>query len=254
MANDDRFFMWSDGILEAENDQGDMFGEGRVRAIFEKAGRGELLFDDLNREVIRFVGNSDPSDDLSIAAIKMVDQDDFEGSNVLPKDGYYQGPMDWGLSYDVRPDTLREYNPLPVLLQILLDIPGLRPHSGDIYTVLSELYSNALEHGVLKLDSALKSSTAGFAEYYRLRSERLSALENGFVTFDLRYKGDDKGGELSIAVQDSGDGFDFERYMAKDHSLEGYCGRGVPLLRSICSTLEYADAGRRVKVVYDWKY
>jgi hypothetical protein len=53
---------------------------------------------------------------------------------------------------------------------------------------LAELYSNALEHGLLHLDSVLKNSAQGFAKYYALRHERLNALEEGYIRFDIKHQ------------------------------------------------------------------
>lgn len=50
---------------------------------------------------------------------------------------------------------------MPYLLQLLLEIHGLREQSGALYSVMAELYSNALEHGVLGLDSRLKRDAQG---------------------------------------------------------------------------------------------
>ena len=76
---------------------------------------------------------------------------------------------------------------------MLMDIPGLRPRSGEIYTVMSELFNNALEHGILRLDSVLKKSSEGFEAYYAERTRLLEALDTGFIHFELDYKGGDSG-------------------------------------------------------------
>lgn len=231
-----------------------MFGEERLNNVFQLNKNPALLFQELNDAINHYIGSSDPDDDLSIVEVTMVDQRDFETQNLTAAETNYQGPMDWTFSYEVRPDTLREFNPVPVMLQILMDVPGLRPHSGDIYTVLTELYSNSLEHGVLGLDSKLKSSSEGFAEYYHKRAEGLRALEQGYVKFSLDYSGDDKTGRLSIYVEDSGDGFDYHEYMNGEPDMGGYCGRGVPLLRTLCREIVYRGKGNQVDVVFDWSY
>lgn len=247
----DQFFMWSDGILEAENAAGEMFGQQRLLNILEQSS-GDRVFDQLLSAVDDFVAQSDQSDDLSMFGITMVAQKEFDGANDVPRGQLYQGPMDWGLIYDVRPDTLREYNPLPLLQQILMDIPGLRPHSGDIYTILTELYSNALEHGVLQLDSKMKASPDGFERYYELRSSRLEQLKDAWIRFNLTYKGDDTQGCLIVTVTDSGDGFDHQAVQTSGEYK--YSGRGVSLLESICQSVEFAEQGRQAKVSYSWSY
>jgi two-component system, HptB-dependent secretion and biofilm response regulator len=56
---------------------------------------------------------------------------------------------------------------LPYLLQLLMEVHGLRTQGAVIHAVLAELYANALEHGVLGLDSRIKRNAAGFAQYYQ---------------------------------------------------------------------------------------
>ncbi len=254
MLDGDSLFMWSDGIIEATNPAGEMFGEQRLKTVFEEHRSAETLFKELEGRVNSFIGGSQRDDDLSVVEVVMVDKEEFEVENVLSNHKSYQGPMDWGMSYDVRPDTLREFNPLPVLLQILMDIPGLRSHSGEIYTVMSELYSNALDHGVLDLDSSMKSSTKGFAEYYQLRSKRLGELQEGYIRITMDYRGDDSNGLLTVTVQDSGKGFDISMQTDNDYKLDGYSGRGLPLLKSICNSVEYKGGGNEVEVKFQWSY
>ena len=44
-------------------------------------------------------------------------------------------PVSWHFSYELRPDSLRYQDPVPLLLHLLMEVPGLRPHSGKIYTI-----------------------------------------------------------------------------------------------------------------------
>jgi len=85
--------------------------------------------------------------------------------------------QDWHLAYTFRAASIREHNPLPFLLKVLMEVPGLREHGGSLFTILSELYSNALEHGLLQLDSSLKLNYQGFTHYYQARKERLATLQ-----------------------------------------------------------------------------
>ena len=253
MANNDRFFMWSDGILEATNDRGEMYGEQRLMQIFQHSAASEL-FDEINGSVHRFIGSRERSDDISLAEVRMVDPMELGDMITEIGAGALQGPRDWKLDYELHPDTLRDFNPLPLLLHILMEIPGLRPQSGQLYTILAELYSNALEHGVMGLDSELKNSADGFYEYYRQRSQRLLEITDGFVRITMQYKGDDFGGVLTFRVKDSGKGFNFESDMADIESSNGYSGRGIALLRSMCRRVQYFAPGNEVEVEFAWTH
>jgi anti-sigma regulatory factor (Ser/Thr protein kinase) len=137
------------------------------------------------------------------------------------------------------------------MLNVIMQVPKLRAFSGQIYTILTELYNNALEHGILQLDSLAKDSTEGFSHYYQIREERLKQLVEGTIRFDLHYKGDVTGGSLIIDVQDSGSGFNHE---ALDFNIAGgdYSGRGVYLVAKLCSKFEYKTNGNEVRAIYCW--
>lgn len=252
MSNGDRIYMWSDGIIESTNQYNEMFGEKRLKAIFESNARPECLFVEINDTLEVFIGNADIADDLSIAEIMMVDQEEFEARTPKHSKPIEVMPMDWGFSYMVRPVSLRTADPLPLLQKILVDLPGLRLKSGELFTVLSELYSNALEHGVLGLQSEMKVTPHGFATYYAERIRRLGTLNEGFIRFELDCKTGTQGMQLFLRVIDSGNGFDYKNYMYNHVGRANYSGRGLMLINSICSAVEYFGKGNEVQVVFDW--
>ena len=252
MKNDDRFFMWSDGIIEAEDADAQMYGEERLQQVFSNNQDASQLFAEVNHSVANFIGDTDMSDDISIAEVRMVDKSLLDSLQHKPLKDVAMAAMDWCYSYEIRPQTIRHSDPMPILQKVLMDIPGLRPRSGELFTVLSELYANALEHGVLKLDSSMKKTPQGFTEFYLQRSLRLETLSEGFIRFDLDYQGDDRGGELLMRVTDSGDGFDFSAQSMKATDKTSYSGRGLHLIDSICKSVSYIGVGNQVEVIFDW--
>ncbi len=55
-------------------------------------------------------------------------------------------------------------------------------------SVLSELFANAIEHGLLKLDSSLKDDPDGFLTFYQQREECMEELdEHLWVKLDIDY-------------------------------------------------------------------
>jgi anti-sigma regulatory factor (Ser/Thr protein kinase) len=161
-------------------------------------------------------------------------------------------PLDWSVSFEFRAQTLQRYNPLPYLLQLLLEINGLREQSGALYTVMAELYSNALEHGVLGLDSRLKRDAQGFAQYYRQRNERLAQLNSGYVRVHVQVVPTDEGGKMTLRIEDSGSGFDVERELARPLDVDRLSGRGLSLVRQLSSAVRWSDGGRSVYVEFCW--
>ena len=141
-----------------------------------------------------------------------------------------------------------------LLLQLLMEVHDLRPRGGALYTVLAELYSNALEHGVMSLESRLKCDAQGFARYYEERRRRLESLDHGFVRFhiDLTPHGD--GGRLLVRVEDSGNGFDVNAVLqAQAQCAPGsFSGRGLTLVRSLADRCQWSADGKSVSVEFFW--
>ncbi|MDU5675994.1 MAG: two-component system response regulator HsbR, partial [Pseudomonas aeruginosa] len=156
------------------------------------------------------------------------------------------------VSFEFRAETLKHFNPLPHVLQLLLEVHDLRARGGALYTVLAELYSNALEHGVIGLDSTMKSDAAGFARYYQERVSRLQALRDGYVRLHLDLAPHGAGGRLLVRVEDSGEGFDVERALNAVERQERLCGRGLRLIRELSDRCQWSADGKVVSVEFFW--
>jgi CheY-like chemotaxis protein len=248
----DKFYMWSDGIIEARNDDGELFGEDRLLDIFVRNKKPDELFDDIIRRVNEYAGEQGKDDDTTLLEVTMVEESEIGEVDIDLSSGAIHGPTDWNMSYTLRGDTLKSFNPLPVMLNILNDVPSLRNLSGQLYTLMAELFSNGFEHGVLGLQSELKKDAAGFAEYYRRREQAMSNMKDGQVRFEFDHEPTSAGGKLTIVVADSGDGFDYKSKQENQFASEGFSGRGIPLIRSICDSIEYSGNGNTVTVTLSW--
>ncbi|BFM11744.1 two-component system response regulator HsbR [Simiduia litorea] len=246
----DRVFLWSDGIHEARNGKGEMFGEQRLLNVFHHVSDGAGIFEDILTAVHDFVGSVERDDDLSLVELVMQSPSNLEQLQEQHGSSAARGLTEWSLIFEVKAASFRFFDPLPLLLDILHSVPGLRKHGGNLYTILAELYSNALEHGVLKLDSAMKRSADGFLEYYNLRSQRLDQTK-GSVTFGISHKLQTDGGLLTISVKDTGDGFDYKNIHANAGNL-GYSGRGIHLIGDLSQKVTYKGVGNEVEVEFAW--
>jgi hypothetical protein len=242
--------MCTDGVIEARDESGEQFGFDRFDEIIQTTPDGDSVFDCLKRRVYEHMGQTGREDDITLVETTMVPAGEVEPPDVEVAETV-AGSEDWKLVYELGPRSLRSSNPLPLLQHVVMEAPQLRRHAGEIYTVLAELYSNALEHGLMNLDSTLKSTASGFTRYYQARAEAMEVLE-GFVRFEVACRIDGPAGELVINVADSGPGFDFATRIADEKRHTAYHGRGVRLLKSLCQSLEYKGAGNQVEVVFAW--
>lgn len=248
----DRFFMWSDGVHEARNEQEEMFGDDRLLEVFEKNKHSNTVFNEVLSSIQNFVGDSEKNDDVSIVEVLLNDNIELPDPNAHSTlDVYRKSSLaEWNFCFEIKPSSFDKFNPLPLLLNVLLEVPGLRNHTGTLYTIISELYSNALEHGVLNLDSAIKDSEDGFGRYYELRKKRIENISEGFIKIYLDNHLTQDGGELRITLEDSGEGFDYEA--VSNESSAKYSGRGLVLIKKLCDSVSFYDSGRRIEVAFVW--
>jgi len=143
-----------------------------------------------------------------------------------------------------------------MLLNLVMGVQAPEGHREHIFTILSELFSNALDHGLLGLDSSTKSSAAGFMKYYMFKETRLANLVEGEINILLKHQPDkdNKGGRLTLKVKDTGPGFDFSAQLNNNKIIENTAlsGRGIALISSLCESLRYQGNGNRVQAIYHW--
>ncbi len=104
---------------------------------------------------------------------------------------------------------------------------------------------------MLNLDSELKSTAQGFAEFYNTKKRLMDTLTEGNIAIRLSHQPTKNGGELIITVVDNGQGFDVDSIKTDKNE---YSGRGLSLVNSLCSNISFANSGRQVDVLFEWDY
>ncbi|AKV07440.1 chemotaxis protein CheY [Pseudomonas fluorescens NCIMB 11764] len=251
MAVGDRVFLLSDGVIDTCDANEQLFGVERLQQVFAANRQPDRLFEEIEQALRDFRGEA--RDDVSMVEVSLLEAAQLIPPALVYSDSGQSCPLDWSVSFEFRAATLKRFNPLPYLLQLLLEVHGLRAQSGALYSVLAELYSNALEHGVLGLDSSLKRDASGFTLYYQQRNARLDELQDGYVRVHLQVAPKDDGGCLAIRVEDSGKGFDVERVMARPVDGIRLSGRGISLIRQLGRNASWSDEGRSARVEFFWE-
>jgi CheY-like chemotaxis protein len=251
MALGDRVFLLSDGVIDTCDASEQLFGVERLQRVFAANREPDALFEEIGQALRDFGGET--RDDVSMVEISLLESSQLIAPVPVYSDSGQSCPLDWSVSFEFRAQTLKRFNPLPYLLQLLLEVHGLRAQSGALYSVLAELYSNALEHGVLGLDSSLKRDLSGFTRYYQQRNTRLDELQDGFVRVHLQVTPQGEGGCLVICVEDSGKGFDVGRVLARPVDPVRLSGRGVSLIRQLGRNASWSDDGRSARVEFFWE-
>jgi len=251
-----RVYIYTDGVNEAINSEGVEFGLERLEEMVRDVSEGTI---NALTEAVHEFSASGQTDDISILEIRtaeIIHRDKEDGSVVDVAAEYHNAQsFPWEYSMRLSNGDLRNTSVVNQLMSFVGGIQGIELHQDKIFTIVSELYSNALEHGVLELDSSLKDSADGFETYYRLREERLADIDGHFIHVDFSYlRGEPN--RVKIVISDSGKGFNFESFDNKqeqddNEDDDGVHGRGLHLLKSLCSTLVFSDKGRVATATYD---
>ena len=254
LCQDDQIVLYSDGILEYTNSNNEVFGYENLDACFVNNKDPYKLFDDIQDRLRHFCKDNSQKDDITLVEISFLEP--LKQVQPLKKEpsALSKSLMQWKLVMEFNAVVLRVADPIPMLMQLVLEKPEFEKYKGDIYTILNELLNNSLDHGILGLDSKIKQSPDGFALYFNTRLQALSSLEQGWLKIDMEHIPMDRGGEFVFKVEDSGPGFDYDEVLSRSTDLDPllFSGRGIILLRSLCHKLIYKGNGNSVEAAYRW--
>lgn len=237
-----RIICYTDGITEAMNEKGEQFGQQRLEQVLQRS-RQDLIAD-LYEEVRQFA-NRGRGDDLSILSMTFPITNRNDVLAPQKKTVLCSIPMQSHLHFPA--SILKKTAIMNEVRNIMRGIVSSGAHLDLACSVLSELFANAIEHGLLKLDSALKDDPEGFFAFYELREKRMSELDESYwVNLDVDYDPDRS--QVTFLLEHNGDGFDYKNLV--DQNNDKTHGRGVILVSELCESFEYSKHGRCVKAIY----
>lgn len=239
---EDKIYLYSDGIIEANNPQGEQFGDDRLKDIL--INEGDNRFDEVITKLDQFTGEQHQNDDItlvelncqSIPALINTEEEVFDNNALL-----------WNISISLSVEEMRAPNPVNKISSILSAMPHMSKHKGALHIVLTEIYSNALEHSILNINSELKTDEDHFVEYYKVRDEALLKLESATIDFNFSLNIDDGNYYLDIKVNDSGNGYHNKSLTNDDDMLHG---RGLSIISGLCDKVSFSDDGKILNILY----
>ncbi|MBT9612986.1 MAG: SpoIIE family protein phosphatase, partial [Burkholderiales bacterium] len=200
----------SDGLPEAEDSAGIPFSMTRFMSLLSRpygSGRFKVLAD----AVQSHIRGAQQRDDISLLAIRCAAELDWppvsEAMSAAPPN-LATGHSRWRFSLSLGAEEIKHLDALPLIMNWLDQLQINPEHRSQAFLILGELFNNALDHGLLHLDSQLKQDPDGFEQYITMREARLAQLTDATIEVDLeRYfvAGSDR---LRLRVKDSGPGFD----------------------------------------------
>lgn len=255
--HEETFVACTDGVIEAMDSTGQMFGSARLERLLTSAERGDDLLSELDAALDTFTGSTSAGDDrtLYILPLEELSTDlpsswqEHRSAAQLP-DPREQSSGGWYFALGARGDVLSDAELAP-LVNGVLNQTGLSGEEADrAHVCITELLNNAIDHGVLGLDSNLKLSPEGFETYYAERRKRLQSLQEGGVFIRVHLDHIANRHLLRVEVSDSGSGFQDRRGTeAPDRPTDGDAtptiphGRGIRLVRRLSDRLAFHDGG-----------
>ena len=73
---------------------------------------------------------------------------------------------------------LRQVTVMTEVRKFLAGILISGAHLDLVCSVLSELFANAIDHGLLKLDSSIKEQPDGFFLFYQMKEEKIKQIDD----------------------------------------------------------------------------
>lgn len=240
-----QLFMWSDGLTEAENADGEQFGAERAWAILESVEpmhRFESLLQALDEHRAEV-----QADDIAVLTVSVPTPGSEVEQVVTCVADAERGSDGLRMSFHFEALDLKCMDVVPTLSGVIERIDALKESAGLIFLVLSELVSNALDHGLLQISSSLKTTSEGFAAYATHRQNALQELQEGFIDIDIEILRRETRKMVKVTVRDSGPGFNWaDSVPMSDSELHG---RGIDLVRRLSYDMQYIGIGNEV-VVY----
>lgn len=215
---------------------------------------GAINLESLKVGLVEFMQGASHHDDVSVALIscsagvsaKAVKASGEDGQEKHRIDFDTPVTVDWRFNLVLGPNELRSCSVVPFVMEFIKQIDFLKPAQSEVFLILSEMFNNALDHGVLEVSSALKDVRAGMDEYLRQRIERLENLKSGEVELELSLVEVDGRKGLRVRMRDSGKGFDYSgKLSARDDDSQTH-GRGIRLLRNLAESIQFVGNGNEV--------
>lgn len=245
--------LFTDGVIEARNQDGNLYGmDNLIDGI--KNSESEWVIDQLMENLESFTQGKKQSDDTTVIEVcfKCLQAPAQIKNKNNANTCTYILNSNWRFDFSFEPTILKSYDPIPNMIQMVMEIQKLQCHKQNIFIIIKELFVNALDHGLLGLHSDLKNGDDGFSKYVLERQKRLDLLTEGEITVSIQHTGNDTGGLLDVYINDTGKGFNTALVSNVTLAEGQYHSRGIYMVRSICHKLEYNDDGNQVHASYKW--
>lgn len=225
----------SDGIWESPAFSGADPARA-VAALLAAAEPGERM-----EALIQAAVDAGQTDDISAVVITT----GLRGEEPATAESSRSSPLGARLALQFGPEALRRPDINDSMIQVATSL-GLVDRFPALPAVLGELFANALDHGVLRLDGSRKHCSAEDKQAFGdERQRRLDVLNEGFIAVEAETVLVGGHPVLRLDVADSGAGFDWKRQVTPGDGRIAV-DRGLARVRRLVADLDFNREGSEV--------
>lgn len=227
--------LFSDGLVEAMTPEGIAFGNERITELFGITPH-QTRFDALVESLENHLQGRPAHDDISLAIVDIAPEIDQSVHSFGP--GTQLMPVttddDWKITLSVSAKELKYLDVVPLLTRITTRIYTTREHNAALFQILSELFNNALNHGVLRLNPHHNLCSYEYGKYLEERDERIQNLSTGKIELKIEQVLIEDKQAVRIYVAHHNSEFNDELVSSPYHPTD----REIRLTRSLAYKLE----------------
>ncbi|MDX1796039.1 MAG: fused response regulator/phosphatase [Hydrogenovibrio sp.] len=253
ISEEDKFILYTDGLVESMNEEKEMFGVQRVVEMVQNDPEMPLVR--LSQAAKVFCNATEFDDDVSIAKLRLREILALSNDNLMAASNrMIVAASAWRLRFEFSHENIQSnQNPIEGVVDAIMAMQPLVEFKEELFVVISELYHNAVEHGLLELDSMIKNEENGFMLFTQLKQQRLQAMTEGNVVIELeQIPQGEHAADILVHVSHSG----VPNYDIKlNETIEStqFSGRGLFLITRLCETLTFNEGATAATARYRWQ-
>ncbi|NQD36601.1 SpoIIE family protein phosphatase [Permianibacter sp. IMCC34836] len=240
---DDRLLFFSDGLTDACNADNQVLGSAAIAGLAAKHG-ARLELAQLQEHLSGHLQGQPAQDDVAIILATLPSASCVETTTNSGHDDTELTACE--LQITLHDQLIPNFDLLPMAIEWLRRVGFPEARLARLHTVMMELVTNAIDHGLLRLDSKLKEGPDGFLRYLNERQNRVLHLNEATLRLTLSLHPESPSPFVRIQVSDSGAGFDVSHIPAASPSDERKGGRGLQLVRSLAANVHFNASGNAV--------
>jgi len=244
--NNGRLYIYSDGVTESQNSANKMLGQNGLEDII-LSSRGPDSFDNISQRLMDFTNSGQQDDDITICEISLTNAA-HEG-----KFAAFTSSSRWDIDLHFDNENIKYGNPYNTTINLVnkyIDSANIQ-NSNSLGTIISEIFSNEINHSILQIDSSIKEQDNGFDIYKRELTDKLAAIKDQYIDVSISITQKNMKRTLKLTISSSSNK-DYPEIKNFTNNNEKPHGRGIFLLKELCSSLTFDNENRRISLEYTW--